>query len=338
MTTGLAVYPAYQGNPIPGRLALAMGRHEWAIAFRKLNPRGYLILRPDEGNDEAQFDDIGTDPVNSAQIFYSRFILPAMDHVPANTYSATLGPCETWHVDKLHWRAAFELALCNMVRDNLAIDYIALSCPVGNLDSSQVSIFFDVFRAARWISYHGYLGYDVQFTSSGGVYIHRSKLPQETDSWFLWRPLLIWLPILKAAGIPLRLLYTEIGTGPRPEDVGLSKHQLALLDVEIAKALEATHKELGVELGGALPFAFGAEGNMGANWNLDGYENYFVEETTMEWILAFADYAKLHPEKVGNPITGIMYDGQGNAWQYSDRGMLFSAKGEGWKVYWHPKA
>jgi hypothetical protein len=87
---------------------------------------------------------------------------------------------------------------------------------------------------------------------------------------------------------------------------------------------------------------FIAGGQSGGSWD----EGYIISEEeakqlkwggTMEWKLAFANYANTHPE-VGTPTTDIMYDDQGNAWQYSDKGMLFSAKGLGWEIFWFPKA
>lgn len=324
MTTGIAAYAGYITTPIEGNLWMAMLNPSWAKSSRSRNPSSYGILRPDAGDDANQVNE--SNPAkDEAKAFTDHFIIPALAQVPAHTYSATLGQNENWHQGNLKWRAEFELALCNIVQNELGLEYIALSCPVGNLNPDELPMFFDLFKKARWISYHAYLG------------LRRDRLIYEIDSWWLWRPTRLWLPVLRQARIPLRIMYTECGTGPRPADVGLSKEQLAQLDLDIASALKVECDKLGVEFGGCLPFGFGLQGQMGADWNLDGYEKYFEEKTMPnQWTLGFADYRKTHSE-VGDAIEPLNYDDQGNAWQHSTTGLLFWHKAAN-KTYFFPKA
>ena len=269
MLTGIAAYAQYRRPPTRDRvpLALAMLNPAWALTYRQSNPTGYLILRPDQGDDAGQFD-VSRDPVAEAGRFADRFIRPALAQVPPKTYSATLGPCEQWPgPDKLDWRASFELALCGIVPDRFGLDYVALSCPVGNLRAVEVEHFAGVFRAAKWVSYHAYLRPDGR------------DLAGELTGDYFWRPLRVWLPELRRLGITFRLLCTESGTFRRHSDMPSSA--LAWLDVALAAAMEhECASQPGVKYGGMLPFGFGLERNSSADpgmavWNLDGSESLF---------------------------------------------------------------
>ena len=78
----------------------------------------------------------------------------------------------------------------------------------------------------------------------------------------------------------------------------------------------------------------------GGKSNGDWDENYIIstdqarELATMEWKLKFSEVVGSDIAKYGTPTTDIMYDAQGNAWQYSDKGLLFAHKADGWHVYW----
>jgi hypothetical protein len=261
--TGIAAYAGYRTPPAPNvPLALAMLNNTWAVQYRQANPRGYLILRPDQGDDAAQIDYNAASPEREALRFDDRYIRPNLKAVPPGTYSASLGPCEDWPAgDRLDFRARFEESLCRMVQEGRGLDYIALSCPVGNLDAADVGLFASTFRAARWVSYHAYM--------APGV----SHLDAEPGPWYFWRPTRVWLPELRRLGLPLRLLCTEVGTYTRMANMG--SRILAQHDVLLARALAAECATLGVEFGGALPFGFGLVGDM-AQWNLDGSEDLFA--------------------------------------------------------------
>ena len=61
-----------------------------------------------------------------------------------------------------------------------------------------------------------------------------------------------------------------------------------------------------------------------------------IPVTLHMWTLGFATYATAHPG-VGMPIEGLQYDDQGNAWQHSDKGLLFWHKAAN-KTYFFPKS
>jgi len=263
MLTGIAAYAGYRRPPTPGRvpLALSMLNPAWALTYRERNPGGYLILRPDRGDDPDQIDYSADDPQAEAQRFFSRFILPALRQVPAGTYSASLGANEQWPgADRLDFRAAFELALCRIVQGVRGLDYVALACPVGNLKAVEVDHFAGVFREARWISYHAYLRPNAW------------SLSAEIDGDYFWRPTRAWMPQLRRLGLPLRLLCTESGTFARGQS--MTATALAELDVALAGAMAIECARVGATFGGMLPFGFGLEGGMAA-WNLDGNESLF---------------------------------------------------------------
>lgn len=263
MLTGIGAYAGYKADPPAGvSLALAMLNPKWAVKYRQANPTGYLVLRPDVGDDPAQLDYNAVDPVAEARRFVAYFVEPAYCQVPPYTYNAILGPCECWPgPDQLDFRAAVELAICSYVQDVLRVAYVALSCPVGNLAAIELAHFAPVIRKARWISYHAYL--------APGV----TRLELEPGPWHFWRPTRLWLPELRRLGLPLRLLCTELGTYAR--EPSMSATALAQLDVALALSLAAECAGLGVEFGGALPFGFGLQDGM-AKWNLDGNERLFV--------------------------------------------------------------
>ena len=113
--------------------------------------------------------------------------------------------------------------------------------------------------------------------------------------------------------------------------------------------LQADANKLVTWHGKQWPLVLGATGfclrgtPMWANYELSPLSAWFARDSviggtpvSIQWTLGFADYARGYPD-IGGPIEGLQYDGQGNAWQHSDKGLLFWHKAAN-KVYWFPNS
>ena len=219
------------------------------------DPTYTTILRGDGGNDGDQYDE-NRPPEDEARAYFDRFLRPRIERWPK--WSAALGPCEWWHrldgdqpQPHLEYRAAFESRLCHIVQLEYQIAYLWGSIPIGNLEAADIRLFADVIGKAYGWAAHLYLG------------PNRKTLAEETDDWYLNRPLRIWLPECRRLGLPFkRLCATEIGTYHPPAETGLTMGEYAALCVQIARKLQADCAAAGVELLGAFPFGFGTVGRM----------------------------------------------------------------------------
>ena len=243
-----------------------------AVAVRTANPFALLCLRPDDGNDAAQVDQTRTPEAEADR--WAEIIRQQLAAVPRGTYSAVTSICEDWpspgNTRGLRWRAGFEAAMCDRVQVDLRQGYAALSCPVANLEPSEIPLFEVVFERAVMINYHGYI-------KAG-----RTRLAQETDPWWLWRPLDLWLPELRRLGLRVPwLLLGEVGTYNCWRDEGMSRDAYSLLCIDIALAFGERCRALGVPFAGGCGFGFGTVGSM-ADWRQDGTEAIYAVATAAE--------------------------------------------------------
>lgn len=245
-------------------LWLAQDNYQAARGMRAARPGSYGLLRSDDGDDAAAVEWYG-DAARSVAAWLAR-LDGRLAQVPTGTYSAVCGPNEYMpgrgEKDKLSWRSDFETRLCRAVGER-KLDYVALNCSVGHLDAEDVATFAPVFRAARWVSYHGYTSPWLVGPDGAG---------SEFVAEYFWRPLDIWLPQLRRLGIPLRLMLTEVGTYYDWARSGLRGAQpidyCRTLDGRLAARCQAE----GVEYAGAIPFGVGTVG-ANAAWNLAGCES-----------------------------------------------------------------
>jgi hypothetical protein len=240
---------------------------EWSqeIADAVVGDSAYTtILRGDGGNDGDQYDE-NRPPEAEARRYFDRFLRPKLDRW--RDWSAALGPCEWWRrlegdqpQPHLEYRAALESTLCDIVQNERQIAYLWGSIPIGNLEAADIRLFAGVIGKAYGWSVHLYLGPG------------RRRVEDETDDWYLNRPLRIWLPECRRLGLPFRrLCATEIGTYHPPAETGLTMAEYAALCVQIARKLQADCAAAGVEFLGAFPFGYGTVGSMTV-WKMDGTE------------------------------------------------------------------
>jgi hypothetical protein len=152
----------------------------------------------------------------------------------------------------LRWRAAVELRLCRRVQGELGIAYIWGAINVGTIDAEDVLIFLAVWREAWGVNYHAYL-------APG-----RKSIAEEIDDWHVWRPFAIWLPVLRANGVRLRLFVGELG----PFYPELRGDDLARCQVEIHRAIRARAAREGVEYVGSCAYGAGMMGDQEA-WEVE---------------------------------------------------------------------
>jgi hypothetical protein len=152
----------------------------------------------------------------------------------------------------LRWRAAVELRLCRRVQGELGIAYIWGAINVGTIDAEDVLIFLAVWREAWAVNYHAYL-------APG-----RKSITEENDAWHVWRPFEIWLPVLRANGVRLRLFVGELG----PFFPELRGDDLARCQVEIHRAIRARAAREGVEHVGSCAYGAGMMGDQ-EGWEVE---------------------------------------------------------------------
>jgi hypothetical protein len=242
-----------------------------AVAVRQANPWALIVGRFDDGDDAAQVDQAR--PPEAEADRWTGIIERALSAVPRGTYSAACGICEAWpspgDTKALRWRAAFEAALCDRVQGGLRTPYAALSCPVANLEPSELPLFEEVFERANMVNYHGYLAE------------WHTRLVDEVGPWHLWRPLDLWLPELRRLGLRVpSFLLGEVGTFACWRGV-LTPDDYSRLCIDIALAFGERCRALGVPYAGGCGFGFGTVGTM-AGWRQDGTEAIYAAATAAE--------------------------------------------------------
>jgi hypothetical protein len=251
------------------------------------------ILRGDDGNDGAQYDE-SRPPESEARRYFDRFLAPELAR---RHYDAVLGPCENWHRDpngtqpRLQYRAALELALCRIVQNERHIPYGWGSIPIGNLEAVDLPLFTGVLAEAAFTSAHLYLG------------PNRQNVGQETDNWYLYRPTRIWLPECRRLGLRFPpVLATEVGTYYPPAQTGLSMAEYARACVDIVRALEVEYAAAGAEFLGGIPFGFGTVGTMDI-WRMDGQEGAIAAANPQSVSISLTGGMPHPPEPGGDTVT-----------------------------------
>ncbi len=241
-------------------LILAHENPAAAEAARQAQPGAYIVGRFDDGRDQEQPS--SGDPEAAARAWVETKVKPKLAKVPPGTYDCVIAYNENipGGDERGHWfRGALEFETCRLIQNDLHLDYAAIACSVGNINAQHIHYYAEAIRVARWVNYHGYLR------------PLRKVAAEETEPWWLWRPLDLWLPELQRLGLPLRLLLGECGTYSDPESTGISRGEMLRQCVEIDRLVGAKCQALGVEYGGAIPFGFGTVGTMEV-WDLTGNE------------------------------------------------------------------
>jgi hypothetical protein len=254
-------------------------QNDLAPGIRQARPGSLIGLRADIGRDEGQIP--WNEPaLYAADFFVDNYILPAVQRAGIGVYDFCLGPNENFGEDlgSLQYRAAVETRI--MTRVQYCVDMPAWWKPlayawggisVGHIEKGELVLFRDLWLHAWAVNYHGYLG------------DRRVTLAQETDPYFLWRPLSLWLPSLQsypwwqAAKRKFRILLGE--TGPKTCDL-LPADGRAKLTISIHNAFDKACSSSGVDFVGVCAYGFGLVGgdndpNDQRFWNLNGHEGIF---------------------------------------------------------------
>jgi hypothetical protein len=230
-------------------------------------PQTRRILRGDPGDDGAQYRRDVT-PEAAAETFYWRFVADAW---ATGWYTAVHGPNELLansDPEGIRFRLLMEAHLARLVHarcrcaDGSVAEYVALACPVGNVDAGHFAMFENETRAlvgvADIFNYHGYIR---EMATSIG---------RESDGAYLWRPVDEWAPMLRRLGMRVPpILLGECGTYFDPARSGISQEQEARLVCEIGVAYAAKCRAHGLEFIAALPFGLGTVGSM-SQWDQRG--------------------------------------------------------------------
>jgi hypothetical protein len=231
-------------------------------------PLSRRILRGDPGADDKQYRQ-DVPPLTSAEIFYNDWVAGEWT---TGFYTDVQGPCEyiaNSDPEKIRFRIEMEYWLARIVHahckrpDGTPAEYHALACPTANLDGGHLAMFENevrlLFGEADWINYHGYLRE------------WATRIDQEVDGNYLWRPFAHWLDTirrinrLRDAGQQIRfpgLFLGEAGTFYHPEKSKITQEDEARLVIAIAKAVAIRASLNGVRFLGATNFGFGTVGEM----------------------------------------------------------------------------
>lgn len=279
MVLGIGVYEGAtlaSARATKAKLVLA---HRCALVVKGLLEDGVkrqIGLRGDDGQDWLQVDE-NQSPESEARRFFDRFIKPEIfgrPEYPRQAYSWVLGMCENWHREKgfgvpqprLVWRAAFESTLCDLVQIGLQLPYGWGSIPIGNLEGEDIPLFKAVMEKAAFTAAHLYLGE------------RRKTLAEETDDWYLNRPINIWLPACKKYGVRFPpLMATELGTYFPYGETGLNREEYVKLVIEMNSKLTRDFLEAGVKYIGGMGFGYGTVGSMTV-WQMDGTEQFIADQ------------------------------------------------------------
>ena len=248
-------------------------RNGLARAIRSERSQALIGLRADIGKDEVQLD-WNLPAVQAADGFVDRYIVPAVERAGVGVFDFCLGPNEHNAEDLggLNYRATLEARIMRRVQYGEGmpdwwepIAYAWGGIAVGHIEPSEVVLFRELWLHAWAVNYHGYLGPG------------RTTLAQETDPYYLWRPLDLWLPALRGLGWvgdkkPLRILLGECGT--YTSDL-LPADARARLTVAIGREFgRRSAAERDVEFVGPCGYAIGTVGDQ-VPWRLDGQERVF---------------------------------------------------------------
>jgi hypothetical protein len=268
----------YEGaTSFPAVWLYLVHRNGLAPAIRRDRSQALIGLRADIGKDDAQMS-WGHPAVIAADEFVDRFIIPAVERAGIGVFDFCLGPNEHYGggLGELQYRATAETRI--MRRTQYGVDmpdwweplaYAWGGVAVGHIEPTEVVLFRDLWLHAWAVNYHGYIGPG------------RTTLAQETDPYYLWRPLELWLPALRGFGWvgpkkPLRILLGECGT--YTSDL-LPADARARLTVAIGREFgRRSAAEPDVQFVGPCAYAFGTVGDQ-VPWRLDGQERMF--ETAM---------------------------------------------------------
>jgi len=254
-------------------------RNGLARSIRAERSQALIGLRADIGKDEAQVDWNAPAQV-AADRFVDRYIIPAVESAGVGVYDFSLGPNEYYgdSLGSLQYRATAETRIMRRLQYGLdmpdwwvPLAYCWGAIAVGHIEASEVALFEELWQHAWAVNYHGYLG------------PNRTTLAQESDAWYLWRPLKLWLPELRKLGWvsqerPLRILLGETGTYTSGL---LSAEARANLTVSIQRAFAGRCSvEPDVAFVGSCGYGFGLTGSDGdpndqRPWRLDGQERIF---------------------------------------------------------------
>lgn len=263
MSSGLGI-GCYQGATFRHRgagLYLAHLCPDVARQIRQDEPDAYIVGRFDDG--DASGVAIGQGDANAAASgFWFSYIAPVLHSYPG-VYNLVLGLCELWpkpgYTAGLLWRAAFELALCRLVKA-AGYRYGLGSVPTGNLEPGELHLFADVIRESECIVYHAYL-------KPG-----RLNVAEETEPYWALRPTRMWVPELRRLGLPVRIMYTEVG--PFTSDV--HGEALARLEVDVAALVQDDCKRVGAMFLGAATYGSGMLGSE-TPWELRDAEQIVID-------------------------------------------------------------
>ena len=271
----------YEGaTSFPAVWLYLVHRNGLASAIRRDRSQALIGLRADVGKDDMQMS-WGQPAVAAADEFVDRFIIPAVERAGIGVYDFCLGPNEHYGggLGELQYRATAESRIMRRVQygegmpdwwEPLAYAWGGIA--VGQIEPSEVVLFRDLWLHAWAVNYHGYLGPG------------RTSLAQETDDYYLWRPLKLWLPALRGLGWvgpkrPLRILLGECGT--YTSDL-LPADARARLAVVIGREFgRRSAGEADVCFVGPCAYSFGAVGDQ-VSWRLDGQEKVFEAATVGE--------------------------------------------------------
>ncbi len=265
---GLGLYPsasvhqlvARLGPPVNGTpVMLVMGtdsaeRHDAAAVLAGL---GYDVTRRRWEPDNAQIQWNAT-PESESLRWYGLILGGLNPAAFRHIYKRTLGPNEYVGGDpaRFDWACAFEVALCKLLHA-AGIAYAALSVAVGNIDPIPfATTFAPINRIADAVCYHLY-------AKPGNITLEGLDQP-----YWARRPL-TWMQECRKRGVPFPALFGgESGTYQPWTDLHLGEDAYVTLAGQISGLL-ASWRVLGMPIIGHCLFAYGAEGTMGTQWNID---------------------------------------------------------------------
>ncbi len=298
---GLGAYAGYPRASVETchpSLILCHENPSAAEAARASNPHAYVILRSDDGRDQEQPS--AGDPAGHARWWAENKIKPKLARAKAGTYDCVVAYNENipgGDPAAHEFRGALEYETCKIVQGELKLHYAAIACSVGNINAQHIHYYAPAIKAARWVNYHGYLR------------PLRKLAAEETEPWWLWRPLDLWLPELRRLGIPLRLLLGECGTYSDPKSTGISRGEMLRQCVEIDRLMATKCQALGVEYGGAIPFGFGTLGTMEV-WDLadnEGLVNWAGQQAPSRGVWLVPAPPKPAPQPGGETVTAKLW-------------------------------
>lgn len=170
-----------------------------------------------------------------------------------NEYVGEPDPPEKWA-----WAGVMESTLANLVHSELGLAYYGFSLPPGNGSDQHFAIpqVANALETMDALCYHGY-GADPR---SGWSRPWELEPNDEKFGWYFWRPMR-W-------SLRKPLFLGEVGTW-----VSWKAQRIKPTDyINLCIAMAEATRQFPVPVLGVIPFALGAEGEMGRKWNIEDGE------------------------------------------------------------------